>query len=121
METHPDLTALSKHAKNLIYDLQLLQIDRRHLEDTCLYRGVLVLCEYGLKRVIATLDILPCFIVDQLLTIRFHKGTVGLLWKDGVPQGYEEGECLGAADGDSWYIYESDCTLGLRYTYDHFQ
>ena len=73
-----------------------------------LYRGVIVEWNSGQDlRVLNLLDSTPADVIDQMLVIHFHKGSISFLWKDFVPEGYEEGGDQAPREGDCWNIHES--------------
>lgn len=73
-----------------------------------IYRGALVQWDEDHdERVLEFLDHLPAFVLDGLLVVQEHEGSISFLWRDKIPKGYEEGECVDVPDGDVWCIVES--------------
>lgn len=73
-----------------------------------LYRGVLVQWDEDHdERVIAVLDKMPAKVLDHLLIVQEHEGSISFVWKDTVPAGYGKGEGIDVPDGDHWNIHSS--------------
>src|SRR5262245_7508478 len=85
-------------------------------QDKCgfsIYRGVLIQWDEDHdERVLRVLDEIPIAILGQLLVVQEHKASVSFLWRDVVPQGYEEGVDFQEPRGDIWIIYKSTAVKG---------
>lgn len=73
-----------------------------------IYRGIIVEWNAGNDtRVLDLLDSTPADVLDQMLVIHFHKGSISFLWKDFIPEGYEEDGEQAPREGDCWNIFQS--------------
>ena len=75
-----------------------------------LYRGVLVQWDEDHdERVLSVLDEMPARVLDRLMVVQEHEGSIAFLW-DGVAAEelyYEEGDELSIYDGDIWHVLSS--------------
>jgi len=72
-----------------------------------IYRGVLVQWDEDHdERVFRMMDDMSCGVMDELLIVQEHEGTVIFKWKAFVPEGYESNGDI-TVDGDVWNISES--------------
>lgn len=73
-----------------------------------MHRNVLVVWDEDRDlRVLQWIEAQSCEIVDELLVVSEHKGSLWLMWKLLVPEGYETDTSVGCPCGDVWTIHES--------------
>ena len=74
-----------------------------------LYRGVLVQWDEDHdERVLRVIDYMPAKVVDRLLVVQEHEGSVAFVWDRTIPVGYEvDGPGIDVPGGDWWYVYSS--------------
>lgn len=89
-----------------------------------IYRGVLVQWDEDHdERILDVLDDMPCHVVDAMVAVQEHEGTICFVWKDAVPKGWEDGNSVvwsratepgteeafhcGLIAEDVWHIYQS--------------
>jgi hypothetical protein len=72
-----------------------------------LYRGILVQWDEDHdERVLKFIDALGNDVQTELLVVQEHEGRLGLLWRDRVPQGLEEGRQIDICN-DVWSVESS--------------
>jgi hypothetical protein len=78
-----------------------------------LYRGVLIQWdEDDDTRILGVLDAMPAGILDRLLIVQEHEGGINFVWKEQVPEGYEEGKSIDEPGGDIWTVISSVALKG---------
>jgi hypothetical protein len=92
------------------------------------YRGVLVQWDEDHdERILDVLDDMPGHVVDAMIAVQEHEGTVCFVWKDAIPNGWEAG-CYVAWSrptkagteeafhcgpiAEDWWIIEESVVLG---------
>jgi hypothetical protein len=75
---------------------------------SCYHEGVFVQWDEDYdRRVLGFIMSIPPDIRKYLIVIQEHKASLGLIWENNVPIGYEEGAELDAPDGDLFYVDSS--------------
>lgn len=75
-----------------------------------LYKGVLIQWDEDEdERILILIDNMPESVRAELLVAQEHKAYVALMWKNAIPNGYEEGTECDVGD-DTWYII--NCVAG---------
>jgi hypothetical protein len=73
-----------------------------------LYRGVLVQWDEDHdERILDVIDEMNPSALKDLLLCQEHEGSISFVWKNAVPQGFEEGGGIDVPDGDLWNIDDS--------------
>ena len=81
---------------------------KQELCGSCYYEGVFVQWDEDLDdRVLGFIESIPPDIRKSLIVIQEHKATLGFIWKNEVPIGYEEGVDFDTPCGDCWYVGSS--------------
>ncbi len=79
-----------------------------------IYNGVLVQWDEDEdKRVLTFIDDLPEELRCQLAIVQEHEGSLGLIWHNSVPSGFDEGEEV-EVEGDFWVIQKSKGCLNKK-------
>lgn len=69
------------------------------------YRGVLVQWDEDHdERILDLLDITPVAVLENIVAVQEHEGSIAFLWKDRPPIGYCPGDSVAPGDGDIWHI-----------------
>ena len=72
-----------------------------------LYKGVLIQWDEDQdERILKFIDLSPDAVRARLLVAQEHEASIGLLWKDSVPSGFEDGSEW-QVDEDIWHVTES--------------
>lgn len=72
-----------------------------------IYRGVLIQWDEDKdKRILTFIDQLTAGIRCQLAIVQEHEGSLGLIWRQAVPSGYEAGKEF-EVEGDYWVVQKS--------------
>jgi hypothetical protein len=76
---------------------------------SCYHEGVFVQWDEDHDdRVLSFIDTIPANIQKSLIAVQEHKGSLGLIWRNLVPVGYEVDDwVINGADGDNWIIMTS--------------
>jgi len=73
-----------------------------------LYKGILIQWDEDTDdRIIRVIDELPKNVLDRILVIQEHEGSINFVWKNYIPYGYDEMCSINVPDGDIWSIGES--------------
>jgi hypothetical protein len=77
-----------------------------------LYKNVLVQWDEDHdERIFAILDEMDLQLLDRLLVVQEHKGSVAMIWSNSVPAEFAEGQEL-FVGGDVWYVVQSNTSIG---------
>jgi hypothetical protein len=72
------------------------------------YRGVIVQWDEDRDdRVLDVLDNMPAKVVDQLLVVQEHEGSISFVWRHEIPNGYDDTNDIEPGDGDVWCSHKS--------------
>lgn len=73
-----------------------------------LYRGVLIQWDEDHdKRVLRVLDNMPAKVLDRLLVVQEHEGSIAFVWDGKVPKRYSDANDIEVPGGDCWCISSS--------------
>lgn len=71
------------------------------------YRGVLIQWDEDEdRRIVTFIDQLPARVRRSLSIVQEHEGSLGLIWRNRVPAGYEVGREF-EVEGDLWVVEKS--------------
>jgi hypothetical protein len=71
------------------------------------YRGVLIQWDEDEdRRILTFIDQLPSGVRRSLSIVQEHEGSLGLVWRNRVPEGYEVGREF-EVEGDFWVVEKS--------------